>query len=86
MMIHRDGFLKGDQVDFQDNRHVWRRGTVQHVEWAETTITGPSGAQIVEKKPTHIHVLVSDSFARTTRIFVLPKKRVRAVPHDTRTA
>jgi len=76
-MIHRDGFLKGDEVEFQDNRHVWRRGTVQHVEWAEHKIEGPSGAKIVEKRPVQVHVLVADSFARGLRVFVLPKKRVR---------
>jgi hypothetical protein len=77
-MIHRDGFLKGDEVEFQDNRHVWRRGTVQHVEWAEYRIKGANGTQ-VETRPSQVHVLVTDSFARGTKVYVLPKKRVRAI-------
>lgn len=78
-MIHKDAFLKGDEVEFQDYRHCWRRGTVQHVEWAQTRVEGPSGTKLVEKRPTMIHVLVFEPFQRTTRVIVLPKKRVRAV-------
>ena len=77
-MIHRDGFLRGDVVEFQDYRRCWRRGTVQHVEWAEHRIEGPGG-EIVEKTPARVHVLVFEPFQRTTRVLVLPKKRVRSV-------
>ncbi len=77
-MIHKDGFLKGDTVEFQDRHFVWRRGTVQAVEWAEHKITGP-GSVLTETVPAKVHVLFNDPFQRTTRVIILPKKRVRAI-------
>ena len=77
-MIHKDGFLKGDPVEYQDYNRVWRRGTVQCTEWAEIKVEGPGG-RMVEKKPTQIHILIFDPSKRATRIIILPKKRVRAV-------
>ncbi len=78
-MIHRDGFMKGDTVEFQDRHFCWRRGTVQLVEWAEQKIRGPGG-RMIEQVPTRVHILFADPFKRTTRVLILPKKRVRAIP------
>jgi lipocalin len=81
MIPKKDGFLKGDMVEFQDRNFCWRRGTVQHVEWAEMRAEGP-GSRLVEKKPTQIHVRFLDPFKGGYRVIVLPKKRVRAVPAE----
>ena len=76
-MIHREGFSKGDQVEFQNYQHVWVRGTVQVVEPAEHKLEGP-GIRLTEKSPGRVHVLYFDSKARAQRVVVLPTKRVRA--------
>ena len=76
-MIRWTGFLKGDQVEFQDYRHCWTRGTVQHVEPASVTQRGPSG-DLVEAKPAEIHILYR-AYGEKPRVIRLNPKRVRAV-------
>lgn len=76
-MIHRDSFYKGQEVEFQDYRHCWVRGTVQQVEPATQKIEGP-GERIVTVEPAKVHVLFK-AYGESERIIVLPSKRVRGV-------
>ncbi len=56
-------FVKGEQVEFQDYRRCWVRGTVQ--AW--------------EPDEDKVHVLFQDTAARAPRVVVLNPKRVRPV-------
>lgn len=75
-MIHRDGFYKGQEVEFQDYRRCWTRGTVMEVEPAHQKIVGP-GEQIVTIDAGKVHVLYSAMGKR--RVAVLNPKRVRGI-------
>lgn len=76
-MIRREGFSRGDSVEFMNYQHVWVKGTVKAVEPAEQKIEGPA-LRMVETAPSKIHVLYFDSASRAQRVVVLPPKRVRA--------
>lgn len=76
-MIHRDGFLKGDVVEFQSYNHCWIQGTVMQVEPAEQRVVPPGSGHVVETAPSRIHVKYFDSARRADRVILLPKKRVR---------
>jgi hypothetical protein len=75
-MIHREGFDRGQEVEFQDYRHVWTRGTVKHVEPAEQRIVGPNGT-MKETKHSRVHVVYKKSGA--LKVAVLNPKLVRAL-------
>ena len=75
-MIHRDGFYKGQEVQFQDYRHCWIQGTVMEVEPATQKIVGP-GSQVVTVDAGKVHVLYQAMGKR--RVAVLNPKRVRGV-------
>lgn len=76
-MIHRDGFYKGQEVEFQDYRRCWVRGTVAHVEYADFKIDGPSGVRMIETKPETVFVVFeTEGKARTMQ---LNPKLVRGV-------
>lgn len=75
-MIHREGFTKGEQVEFQDYRRCWVRGVVQAYEPAGQRMEGPGG-RIVQTAEPRVHVLFHDSAARAPRVVVLNLKRVR---------
>jgi hypothetical protein len=77
-MIRREGFSKGDRVEFQDYRHCWQRGVVEYIELGAQRIEGPGGT-IVQSAETAIHVRYYDPFNRSWRVKVLPLKRVRLV-------
>ena len=73
-MIHRHGFVKGQEVEFQDYRHCWTRGTVMEVEPARQKIVGP-GSNVVTVDAGKVHVLYETMGKR--RVAVLNPKRVR---------
>ncbi len=73
-MIHRDGFYKGQEVEFQDYRNCWTRGTVMEVEPATQKIRGP-GLEVVTIDAGKVHVLYQSMGKR--RVAVLNPKRVR---------
>lgn len=75
-MIKREGFDKGQEVEFQDYRHCWVRGTVQCVEPASWKQEGPSGA-LVCTDPGCVHVVYKTR--GELRVRKLNPKRVRAV-------
>lgn len=77
-MIRREGFSKGQVVEYQDYTRCWIRGTVQAVDAPETTLEGP-GETVVERKEGAVHILINDPFGRKPRIVRINPKRVRAV-------
>jgi hypothetical protein len=78
MISRKESFYKGQEVEFQDYRRCWVRGTVQLVEPSSHKITGPGGT-LTTVDPGTVHVLVPDSVKRTLKVILLNPKRVRAV-------
>jgi len=75
-MIHRDGFYKGQEVEFQDYRLCWTSGTVMEVEPATQKIRGP-GSEIVTIDAGKVHVLYQSMGRR--KVAVLNPKYVRGL-------
>jgi len=73
-MIRREGFVKGEQVEFQDYRRCWVRGVVQAVDAQATTMKMDN---LVVLKPAEVHVLYTT--LGKPRIVKLNPKRVRRV-------